>query len=161
MSQPTDTEDFQDPIEDYESPTFDDPIEQALHDEPVAAIQSQPHTSINADTTVRDTLKHMVGDHIACVMVEENGKLVGVFSDRDVLDKVALEYASVIDKPIRNVMTKDPVYVEQTDPAAAALAVVAVSGYRHVPIVDAERNIVGIVSPQRITKFLEERFGNA
>lgn len=152
---------FEDPLENYEPPTFDDPIEQALHDEPVSAIRAQPHIAIPADTTVGAALQQMVGQHIACLMVEDQGKLVGVFSDRDVLDKVALEYDAMLDRPVSEVMAADPVFVHDTDSAAAALAVVAVSGFRHVPVVDPENNIVGIVSPQRITQFLQSHFQKA
>ena len=89
-------------------------------------------------------------------MVEENGKLVGVFSDRDVLDKVALEFDAVKDRPVRELMTTNPVYVCETDTPAAALAVMAVSGFRHVPLVKLDETILGIISPQRVIKFLRE-----
>ena len=150
----TSKNEFADPLENYDSPGFDDPIEQALHDESVAELQTQPHICVSADTTVRDTMKLMTGRHISCVLVEDNGKLVGVFSDRDVLDKVALEFANVIDAPVRKVMSTDPVYVEETDSAAKVLSVMAVSGYRHVPVVDSGGHAIGIVSPQRVARFL-------
>ena len=41
-----------------------------------------------------------------------------------------------------------------TDSSASVLNVMAVSGYRHVPVLDTHRKLVGIVSPQRVTKFL-------
>ncbi len=145
---------FQDPLENYDPPKFDDPIERALHEETVLAIQSQPCTRVSADSTVAEVLKTLVGEGIACVLVEAGGKLVGVVSDRDILDKVALEYEAVQDKPVRDIMTPDPVYVDENQSAASALAVMAVSGYRHVPVVDVDENIVGIISPQRVTKFL-------
>ena len=91
-------------------------------------------------------------------MVQEDGKLVGVFTDRDVLDNVALELPQVADRPVKEVMTQHPVYVFDTDSAAAALCVMAVSGYRHVPVLNAQEQIVGIISPQRVTAFLKESF---
>ena len=145
---------FEDPIENYDTPTFDDPVEQALHNEPVANIQAQPMTCVGADTSVRETMNLMVGRQIACVLVKEEDRLVGVFGDRDVLDKVSLEYDDVIDNPVRNVMSEKPVYIQEDDSAAKALAVMAVSGYRHVPVVNTKHEPVGIVSPQRITRFL-------
>lgn len=146
--------DFTDPLENYDPPVFDDPIQQALNDEPVSSIHAQPMTCVDASTSVRDTMKLMVGQQIACVMVQGNDRLVGVFSDRDVLDRVALEYDAVIDGPVGSVMSTDPVHVQEHDSAAKVLSVMAVSGYRHVPVVDAEHRAIGIVSPQRMAAFL-------
>lgn len=154
MGNTSDDNDFQDPLEDYSPPEFDDPIEEKLHDDPVSEIQSEPFTTVASDSPVSDVLMHMVGEDIACVLVEENGKLVGVFSDRDVLDKIALDYENLMAVPVREVMTREPVFVRESDSAAAALTVVAVSGYRHVPVLDAEDQIVGIASPRRIAEYL-------
>jgi len=145
---------FEDPLEDYSPPVFEDPVEQALHDELVSTLQTQPHFCVSADTSVRDTMKLMVGRQIACVLVEEGEKLVGVFGDRDVLDKVALEYDDVIDRPVREVMSTNPVLVLEDDSAAKVLSVMAVSGYRHVPVTTPEGKTIGIVSPQRMGHFL-------
>ncbi len=147
---------FQDPLENYDPPTFDDPIERALHEETVMAIQSRPYACVPIDTTVEEVLQTLVGEGIACVLIENQGKLVGLVSDRDILEKVALEYDDLKDKSVQEVMTASPVYVDESESAASALAVMAVSGYRHVPVVDGEEKIVGIVSPQRVTKFLRK-----
>ena len=153
-------EGFQDPLEDYEPVVYDDALEQALAEEDVSAIPLQPYASVSPQTSVAEAVQTLVGDEIACLLVEDNGKLVGVFSDRDILDKVALEYDDVKNQPVQEVMTADPVFVLNTDSASAALAVMAVSGYRHVPVVDFDTKIVGIISPKRITRFLRERFSN-
>ena len=68
----TSNENFEDPLENYDNPSFDDPIEQALYDESVAALQTQPHMCVSGDTTVRDTMQLMTGKHISCVLVEDD-----------------------------------------------------------------------------------------
>ena len=151
-------DEFQDPLENYDPKTYDDPVEQALAEETVEAIQHEPFATISPDTSVAEAVRKLAGFHIACLLVQVEGKLVGVFSDRDVLDKVALEYDQVKDRPVSEVMTADPVYVYSTDPTAAALSVMAVSGYRHVPILDLDDQLVGIASPQRVTAFLQRFF---
>jgi len=153
-------EEFQDPLENYDPPQYDDAFQQALLEKSVAQMHIQPFTSVTAETTVSAAMEKLVGDQIACLLVEDSGKLVGVFSDRDVLDKVALEYDDVKDKPVSEVMATDPVYVYETDSAAAALNVMAVSGYRHVPVVNLDETIVGILSPNRMTQFMRESTGN-
>ena len=91
---------FEDPLEDYSPPEFDDRVEEAIHNKHVADIQTKPHLCVARDTSVRDAMKLMAGRQIACVLVEDEGQLVGIFADRDVLDKVAMEYDAVIDGPV-------------------------------------------------------------
>jgi len=147
-------EEFDDPLENYEPRVYRDTLKQALMEETVAAIQSRPYTSISPNSTVEQALILLAGRGVACALVEEDGKLVGVFSDRDALNKTSLEYEAMKDRPVCDVMTADPVYVYESDSSAAALCVMAVMGHRHVPVLDRDHKILGIVTPQRISTFL-------
>lgn len=150
---------FEDPLEDYSSPEFADAVEAAIHDEVVSGIQTTPHLCVSPDTSVREAMKLMVGRHIACVLVEKDDALKGVFGDRDVLDKVALEYEAVIDGPVSAVMSHNPVTVTDVDSVGKAMSVMAISGYRHVPVVSSAGKPVGVISPQRIGRFLQQHLG--
>jgi len=154
-------DDFQDPLENYDPPQYHDPLQRALAEETVTAVQSHPFTAISPDATVDEALWKLAGKEIACLLVaDDESKLVGVFSDRDVLNKVALEYDEVKDRPVKELMTTDPVYVFDTDSASAAISVMAVSGYRHVPVVALDGKLLGIISPQRMTRFLRDHFND-
>jgi CBS domain-containing protein len=152
----SDGTEFQDPLENYDPPTFADPLEKALHEQTVAAIQTQPYAGISPDVTVAEAIRRLSADNVACLLIEEDGQLIGVFSDRDVLNKVALEYDKLNGQPVSRVMNTDPVFVYDTDSSAAALSVMAVSGFRHVPVLNLDKELVGIVSPQRVCRFLRE-----
>ena len=149
---------FQDPLENYDPKTYDDPLEQALAEQPVMAIQHEPFTTIPPELPVHEAISKLASMHAACLLVEKDEQLVGVFSDRDVLNNVALDYEKVKDSPVSEVMTTNPVYVFETDSSAAALTVMADSGFRHVPILDLDHKITGIVSPQRVTGFMHAYF---
>ncbi|REK15614.1 MAG: CBS domain-containing protein [Planctomycetota bacterium] len=153
---PQPEEEFQDPLANYDPKKYADRLEQALSEETVATVEHVPYEVIAPETTVADAVKKLAGLHIACLLVEKDGDLLGVFSDRDVLKKVALEYDQVASKPVSEVMTDDPIYVYETDSAAAALAVMVVAGYRHVPVLNVRNKLIGIVSPQRVTSFLQK-----
>ncbi len=146
---------FQDPLENYDPKQYADPLEEAFATRPVADIQSTPYASVSPETSVADAMEKLANLHVACLLVEQEGKLVGVFSDRDVLNRVALEYEEVKDHPVSEVMTSDPVFVYDTDSSATVLTVMAVSGFRHVPVVTLDGAIVGIASPHRVTAFLQ------
>lgn len=158
---PVPDDEFQDPLENYEPPPYADALEEALGEQPVTAMQAQPFECISPDMPVGDALQKLADIGHACLLVGEGDQLVGLLTDRDVLDRVALEFDEVKDKPVRDVMTANPVYVHDTDSAGAALCVMAVSGYRHVPVVSLEGKLVGIVSPQRVTEFLFEHMQTA
>lgn len=145
--------DFRDPLDNYEPKTYDDPLEQAICELPASDVQHEPYTTISPDDSVKTALNKLAEDHIACLLVVQSGKLVGVFTNREVLDKVALE-DDILERPVRDVMVREPVCVRNDDPIAATLCVMAVHGYRHVPILNANDEIDGIVSPQRVTNFL-------
>jgi CBS domain-containing protein len=153
-------EDFQDPLQNYDPKVYNDPLEKALAEETVGAIQSTPVAMVTPETPVHAALQTLARLKVSCLLIEDQSKLVGVFSDRDVLERVALEYDQVKDRPVRELMTANPVVVYESDSAAAALSIMAVSGFRHVPVTKVDGTIVGIISPQRVTEFLRKHFSN-
>ena len=157
-STPSSFDEFQDPLENYEPVEYDDALHQALAEEKVSAIEAQPFACIEPETSVHDAMQKMNEMEKGCLMVVQDKKLVGVVSDRDLMLKAALEYDEIKDEPVTTVMTDSPIYVNITDSSAKALSVMAIAGYRHVPVVDEEMNVCGIVSPQRVTAFLTEHF---
>ncbi len=152
----TTADEFQDPLENYEPKTFSDGLERTLCEETVAAIHSQPFKTIADDTPVEEALQTLTGIDIASVLVVNQNRLAGIFTDRDVLDNAALNYEEVKDLPVKEIMTKNPVFVRDQDSPAAALCVMAAAGYRHVPVLNSQDEIVGIISPQRICEFLAD-----
>ena len=83
------------------------------------------------------------------------GRAVGIFSARDVLNKVAHDPATR-SKPITEFMTPDPRTVYTTDCPAKALNLMAVGGFRHIPVLDINDKVVGMLGPRRTTEFLQE-----
>lgn len=157
---PYDPSEFQDPLENYDPKVYTDPLEKALAEESVAAIQHEPVATVAPDMPVGVAIQKLANLHVACLLVEKDGKLVGVFSDRNVLDKAALEYEQIKENPVGDLMTTDPVFVYESDSSAAALSVMAVCGFRHVPVTDLSQNVIGIVSPQRVTAFLRKHLAD-
>jgi CBS domain-containing protein len=149
---------FEDPLSNYEPAVYSDVLEQALAEETVAAIQSKPYAEISPDKTVYGALQALAGLKVASLLVVERGKLVGVFTERDALERVAVRYHEVRSLPVREVMTSNPIVVYETDPAGTALSAIAVAGYRHVPVLDVHERVVGVISPRRVFAFLQDRY---
>lgn len=133
------------------------PLAEVLVETPVAAIRHLPIVRIDHSTTVRDAVRILAETGTACALVFEGERLVGVFTERDVLERIAERFERVADLAVDVVMSSDPLVVHDTDPAGAALGAIAIAGYRHVPVLDAAGTVVGVVSPRRVFDFLQDR----
>lgn len=145
---------FDDPLSDYSPPDYVDQMQRALCETPISDMKHQPFTSVDAEEPIEKTLARMDEMNIACVLVTRDGRLVGILSERDVLDKVADRYEQIHRDPVHTVMTSDPTAVYATDTPAKALAIMAEGGFRHVPILDVDDQVVGIVGPRRVNTHL-------
>jgi CBS domain-containing protein len=106
---------------------------------------------IDGATPVDEAIARMQTEGIDCLLVTERGELVGIFTDRDAILKVAGRGASR--RTIGEVMTHDPVILRSGDPVAVAINKMAVGGFRHVPIVDRGQP-TGVVSARDVFRHL-------
>jgi CBS domain-containing protein len=111
-----------------------------------------PPVTLTADTDASDAIARMHRDGIDCVLVTEADRLVGIFTDRDAVLKVAGRPAGPC--PLREVMTPDPVVLRDEDPIAVAIHKMAVGGFRHIPIVDGGSLPIGVVSARDVFRHL-------
>lgn len=149
---------FEDPLSNFEAAEYSSALEASLMESTVQAIQSRPYAEIKPSTTVREAVYALHGLKVACLLVVDDGKLKGVFTERDVLERVAEQYPKLADQPVSEVMTSKPFVVYANDTAAIALAAIAAAGYRHVPVLEGpSEQLIGIVSPRRMFTFLESK----
>ncbi|MCH7871412.1 MAG: CBS domain-containing protein [Planctomycetes bacterium] len=107
--------------------------------------------------TVADAIKIMSEKGVGCVLVAEGDKLLGVFTERDVLRKVAHRAADVLQKPVGEFMTCDPESLSADAPIGFAVNLMAVGGYRHVPIVENGK-LEGIISVRDVMTYMSKWF---
>ena len=106
---------------------------------------------IDADASVDDAVARMQADGIDCLLVTQSDALVGIFTDRDAILKVAGDGGG--GRRVRDLMTSDPVVLRSGDAVAVAIHKMAVGGFRHVPIVDGGTPI-GVVSARDVFRHL-------
>ena len=119
-----------------------------LHLDELAA--PEPHL-IDVAAPIDEAIGRMREEAVDCLLVTDGGKLVGIFTDRDAILKVAGQPAG--DRTIGDVMTHDPVILRSGDPVAVAIHKMAVGGFRHVPIVDRGQP-TGVVSARDVFRHL-------
>ena len=108
-------------------------------------VRDQILVSLPPSATVQDAARIMAERHIGAVLVAVDGRLQGIFTERDLLARVVAAGLDPNDTALGGVMTPNPDTVAPNDSALEALRRMSERGYRHLPVVDGER-MVGIVS---------------
>ena len=93
-----------------------------------------------------------------CVMVVDAGRLRGIFTSRDFLNRVAAVRADPSTLELGAVMTKDPRTLRPRDAVAFAINWMAIEGFRNVPIVDDEGVIQGVLTVWDVMRHLGDVF---
>ena len=124
---------------------------------PVRNLRVRKPFALSQDRTVGEALSLMREKRIGCVLVTRNAKLVGIFSERDVLFKIAGQ-PQMEQRSLQEVMTSRVESLHAEDSIAFALNAMHVGGYRHVPIVDAQQRPLAVVSMKDIMAFIVEHF---
>ena len=130
-----------------------------LKTESVSRLHPTPPWQVAPDQTVAEAVQLMREKSIGCVLVCENGKLVGIFTERDLLRRV-LARNKPLSMPVRECMSANPVTVQPKAPINTAIRLMEEGGYRHLPIVDRGKP-VGLLSVKRIVHYLVEHFPTA
>src|SRR5580658_9142631 len=90
-------------------PVAHDRVERSLMDDPVSLIRPEPAVTLPPEATVRQAIHCMLDRNIgALLVVDETGRLLGIFSERDLLTKVAGACDDYADRPVREFMTRRP-----------------------------------------------------
>jgi CBS domain-containing protein len=100
----------------------------------------------------------MHAEGLGCVLVFDGGRLLGVFTERDVLGRVVADGRDGARTRIADVMTPDPDCLTPDDGIAWALNRMVVGGFRHVPLLDPSGRPAGVVSMRHIVEYLVDAF---
>lgn len=114
------------------------PIHQVLAD--------RAFVSVSAFTSVREVTRLMQAQHCSAALITEHGVLTGIFTERDAAFGVLAAGLDADTTPVGAVMTHNPVTLTEDRPFGHALHLMYENGVRHVPIVDANRRPLGVVT---------------
>jgi CBS domain-containing protein len=101
--------------------------------------------SIDPDVTVFDALQQMADFGIGALLVLQNGKPVGLFSERDYARKLALRGLRSRDTPVSAVMSKPVLTIRPDASVQEGMQVMTEKFVRHLPVVDGS-GVIGMVS---------------
>ena len=131
-------------------------IRGAILETPISDLPLRDPILISPTASVADAVKSMNDHHTGCVLVGREGKLIGIFTERDVLTKdfFRLDSHTVT---VETVMTRNPETLEPDNSVAFALNKMSVGGYRHIPIVEGDKHL-GVLSVRDVVDFLVDLF---
>jgi CBS domain-containing protein len=113
--------------------------------------------TIGPEASVQDSLKLLVKYNIgALVVIDENERLVGILSERDIIRR-AVEENDIFSLPVNQLMTKEVVVCDSKEDLMSVAHMMTEKRFRHVPVVDGKK-LVGIVSIGDILKAQRDQF---
>jgi CBS domain-containing protein len=115
--------------------------------------QKREVVTISPDTTVYDALKLMAEKEIGALVVVENGKMVGIISERDCARKMILKKKKSKKTLVRDIMTAKVIQTTPNQKVDKCLSLMTKNRFRHIPVLKKDR-LVGILSIEDIKSIL-------
>ena len=144
---------FEDEIREIKGALLADKITTLLPAEPICV----PETA-----TVHEAVAAMLAKRQAGVLVVDgDGRLTGIFTERDVLTRVVGHTLDPRRTPLGAVMTRDPEALSPRDRVAYALNRMSVAGYRTIPLIDADKRPIGVATVTDFIRWLVDLFPEA
>ncbi len=98
----------------------------------------QEFLGVSPDAPVSEVIQKMQQAQLGCALVLSEGKLVGIFTERDLLKKLTGKVASAPTTAVKELMSPDPEVLRETDSIATALNKMSMGRYRHIPVIKAD-----------------------
>ncbi len=150
-----------------DDPYFENPRESRHFDaslvrEPISEVPVREAVILSTEDTVTEAMRAMQREHRGCVLVTDDGtkhsKLVGIFTERDVLLRIVDRGKNPATLPLSEVMTPDPEVLSVKSTVAYALNKMSVGGFRHIPVIDDEHHPACVISVRDVVAFLVDAF---
>ena len=148
-------EEYVDTIE--QEPVATTVVQDSLTEDTIAMLSPKAPITIDASASLEKAIRQMNSHNIGCLLVTDNAdKLIGIFTERDVLMRVTGLVDNMAAAKVADYMTGDPIALSSNLPIAQAVHEMSVHGFRHLPLVDAEHRPEGIVSFRDVIRHLKE-----
>lgn len=125
----------------------------------MAIVKSVMKTNLvtaSPDETVDVVAKRMREHNLGAILLVEGGKLVGIFTERDALNRIAAEGRNPMGLAVREVATANPIVAKETMHVKDCAQILRDRGFRHLPVVDADGKNVGIVSSRDFFMYMTD-----
>ena len=134
-------------------------VERSLMEDPVECLQPISPLRVDLQTSLAEAIQLMRDHGIGCVLViADDGKLTGILTERDLLQKVAGQGLDLAQSNVEDFMSPAPESSKPDHPLGYALQRMVISDIRYLPIVDSSDRPAGIVSSRDIIAYMAKQF---
>ena len=130
------------------------PVGDGMLREKIEALEPKLPIAVTPDTSVESALRVMLENKIGSILITEDDKLIGIFSEHDAVNRIEVEFEELRSHAISEFMTALPGTLEKENKIIFAVHKMAFGGYRHIPIVEGDRP-VGVISIRDILRYTE------
>lgn len=134
-------------------------FDQVLVDVRIDELPRRPVCRVEPSTPLSEVYRRLDEEHGVAVLVCEGSKLLGIFTERDILNRTALENNP--ETPVGDLMTPNPVTLSGDDKLAEAIRTMAEQGIRHLPVLGGEGDEVGLIGGRDVLEMIAEHFPEA
>jgi len=127
--------------------------------DPISMMSPRMPIAVQGDTSLAEAVALMKRHNIGCLLVTDNaGMLTGIFTERDVLKRVAGQVEELSQGRVADFMTPHPHALQAHMPIAHAVYLMSHHNFRHLPLVDGNYHPQGIISFRDVIHYLKEYF---
>jgi CBS domain-containing protein len=113
----------------------------------------QEFLNVSPDTTALEVIGKMKASGLGCALVLDNGNLVGIFTERDLLNKLTGPDAISNQIAVKELMTVNPDFLSDSESIAIAVNKMSMGRYRHIPIRKADGSY-SVTSIKHVLKYI-------
>ena len=133
-------------------------LSEELRTEQVGSLDISAFTQVSHTLSVRDTITQMRDNsQDFCLITDADDQLVGIFTARDFLRKVATQL-SLLDAPISEAMSSKLTLIQEDSVAADGFKLLDETGYRNLPVLDGNGRIAGNMSHHSVMDFIAGQY---
>lgn len=124
----------------------------------ISVLEPKSPNIVAENSFLDEVLKRLQTTKSGCaVVINSQGLVSGIFTERDCLLKVVLASLDLATTPVSSVMTPNPVCERADATIAFALNLMSVGGFRHIPIVDDKQMPIGVISVKDVVDYIVAR----
>lgn len=139
---------------DLDLPQPKEGLQRHLMQDAISRLNMTHPVRLQVDDPVVQAIELMKQHRVGCTLVLDGEKLVGIFTERDALFKLAGLPHDLNQLTLRQVMTPDPAKLTPDDSMATALNKMSIGGFRHLPVVDQAGTPLGLISIKDILGYI-------
>ena len=131
-------------------------VEKLLKEKKIYQVINKKLVQAPPDISLRRAVEVMQENKSGYLVVAENKKIHGIFTETDVARKILGEKAVDWNRPVADFMTRDPQVLKPNDSVEKAIDLMGDNSFYHVPLVDDDGQLAGVLSVRTLIRFLAE-----